>query len=149
MRNIIFTIKILINMAFIVGSLQVVNQALVNSAQPREQFFGIQVNSVGQVMIFAGGIPLQCHNSTLGLIRISCGHPPSRRRSVSVLLNFLSKYRIGITIRYSLSERRQTTYSDLDCQQRRAADRWKRLAMAWLSLPSLCLLLKFKQHERV
>lgn len=141
----IFTIKILINTAFTVSSLQVVNQALVNSAQHREQFFGIQVTSVGQVMIFAGGIPLQRHNSTLGSIRISCSRPPSRRRSVSVLSNFLSQYPISITIRYSLRERCQTPYSDLDRQQRRADDRWKR----WLPFPSLCLLLKFKQHKRV
>lgn len=144
----IFTIKILINTAFTVSSLQIVNQALVNSAQPQEQFFGIQVTSIGQVMIFAGGIALQRYNSTLGSIRISRSRPPSRRRSVSVLSNFLSKYPIAITIRYSLSERRQTTHINLDRQQRRAPDRWKRLAMAWLPLPSLCLLLQFKQHER-
>ncbi|WP_408038169.1 hypothetical protein [Tolypothrix bouteillei] len=69
------------------------------------------------MMIFAGGIPLQCHNSTLGLIGISCvRHHPQEEGRYLLLSNFL----VNIANRHdSLQLERilvKTTYSDLDCQ---------------------------------
>lgn len=67
------SIDISINKAFTARAFDISTKALAGYSQPGGPFFGIHVSNGGQVIIFAGGIPLQRGGQTVGAIGVSGG----------------------------------------------------------------------------
>ncbi|EHY87250.1 GlcG/HbpS family heme-binding protein [Saccharomonospora azurea] len=67
------SIDISINKAYTARAFDIQTRDLADNAQPREQFFGIQVSNQGRVMVFAGGIPLQHDGQVVGGVGVSGG----------------------------------------------------------------------------
>lgn len=67
------SIDISIKKAFTSRAFDITTKALGDSAQPGQQFYGINASNEGKIMIFAGGIPLTKEGSVIGAIGVSGG----------------------------------------------------------------------------
>jgi uncharacterized protein GlcG (DUF336 family) len=67
------SIDVSINKAFTSRAFDIATKDLASSAQPGDQFFGIQFSNHGRVMIFAGGIPLKRDGKVVGAVGVSGG----------------------------------------------------------------------------
>jgi uncharacterized protein GlcG (DUF336 family) len=67
------SIDISINKAFTSRAFDITTKDLADNSQSGDQFFGIHVSNRGQVMIFAGGIPLKRDEVVVGAIGVSGG----------------------------------------------------------------------------
>ncbi|WP_334825893.1 GlcG/HbpS family heme-binding protein [Nostoc sp.] len=67
------SIDISINKAFTARAFNLSTKSLAEDAQPGGQFYGIHASNGGRIMIFAGGIPLQCDEQIVGAIGVSGG----------------------------------------------------------------------------
>src|ERR1700727_2362891 len=67
------SVDISINKAFTSRAFDISTKALADSAQPGDQFYGIQESNHGRVVVFAGGIPLERDGQVLGAVGVSGG----------------------------------------------------------------------------
>jgi uncharacterized protein GlcG (DUF336 family) len=67
------SVDISINKAFTSRAFDISTKALADSAQPGDQFYGIQESNHGRVVVFAGGIPLERDGQILGAVGVSGG----------------------------------------------------------------------------
>jgi uncharacterized protein GlcG (DUF336 family) len=67
------SIDIAINKAFTARAFDITTLELGRNSQPGDQFFGIHASNHGQVMIFAGGIPISLNGQIVGAVGISGG----------------------------------------------------------------------------
>ncbi len=67
------SIDISIKKAFTARAFDIATKDLATHSQPGGQFFGIHASNDGQVMIFAGGIPLKRDGKVVGAIGVSGG----------------------------------------------------------------------------
>jgi len=67
------SVDISINKAFTSRAFDISTKALADSAQPGDQFYGIQESNHGRVVVFAGGIPLEQDGHVLGAVGVSGG----------------------------------------------------------------------------
>ncbi|MFY2562960.1 GlcG/HbpS family heme-binding protein [Corallococcus terminator] len=67
------SVDISIKKAFTSRAFDISTQDLAKNAQPGGQFYGIQVSNHGQVMIFAGGVPLKKSGKVVGAVGVSGG----------------------------------------------------------------------------
>jgi uncharacterized protein GlcG (DUF336 family) len=67
------SVDISINKAFTSRAFDISTKELADSAQPGDQFYGIQESNHGRVVVFAGGIPLERDGLILGAVGVSGG----------------------------------------------------------------------------
>lgn len=67
------SIDISIKKAFTSRAFDIATKDLAKQAQPGGQFFGIHASNDGNIMIFAGGIPLKRDGQVVGAIGVSGG----------------------------------------------------------------------------
>jgi uncharacterized protein GlcG (DUF336 family) len=67
------SVDISINKAFTSRAFDISTKELADSAQPGDQFYGIQESNHGRVVVFAGGIPLERDGQVLGAVGVSGG----------------------------------------------------------------------------
>jgi len=67
------SVDISINKGFTSRAFDISTKALADSAQPGDQFYGIQESNHGRVVVFAGGIPLEQDGHVLGAVGVSGG----------------------------------------------------------------------------
>ena len=67
------SVDIAINKAFTSRAFDISTKELADSAQPGDQFYGIQESNHGRVVVFAGGIPLERDGQVLGAVGVSGG----------------------------------------------------------------------------
>jgi uncharacterized protein GlcG (DUF336 family) len=67
------SVDIAINKAWTARAFDIETKALAELSQSGDQFFGIHASNHGQVMIFAGGIPLKRGNQVIGAVGVSGG----------------------------------------------------------------------------
>jgi uncharacterized protein GlcG (DUF336 family) len=67
------SVDIAINKAFTSRAFDISTKELADSAQPGDQFYGIQESNHGRVVVFAGGIPLERDGLILGAVGVSGG----------------------------------------------------------------------------
>jgi len=67
------SVDISINKAYTSRAFDISTKELADSAQPGDQFYGIQESNHGRVVVFAGGIPLERDGHVLGAVGVSGG----------------------------------------------------------------------------
>src|SRR3984885_8320780 len=67
------SVDISINKAFPSRVFDISTKTLADSAQPGDQFYGIQESNHGRVVVFAGGIPLKRDGQVLDAVGVSGG----------------------------------------------------------------------------
>lgn len=67
------SIDISIKKAWTARAFDIATKDLAEHAQPGKQFYGIHESNGGQVMIFAGGIPLKKDGKVVGAVGVSGG----------------------------------------------------------------------------
>src|SRR6478736_4155111 len=67
------SIDISIKKAWTSRAFDIETKALAELSQSGDQFFGIHASNNGQVMIFAGGVPLKRGNEVVGAVGVSGG----------------------------------------------------------------------------
>ena len=67
------SVDIAINKAFTSRAFDISTKELADSAQPGDQFYGIQESNHGRVVVFAGGIPLERGGQVMGAVGVSGG----------------------------------------------------------------------------
>jgi uncharacterized protein GlcG (DUF336 family) len=67
------SIDIAIKKAFTSRAFNISTRDLAQHSQSGGEFFGIHASNGGRVMIFAGGVPLQCGGKVVGAIGVSGG----------------------------------------------------------------------------
>src|SRR6476661_10427389 len=65
------SVDISINKAWTARAFDIETKALAELSQSGDQFFGIHASNNGQVMIFAGGVPLKRGNEVVGAVGVS------------------------------------------------------------------------------
>jgi uncharacterized protein GlcG (DUF336 family) len=70
------SVDISIKKAFTARAFDLPTDQLAENAQPGGQFYGIDVSNQGNVMIFAGGVPVKNGDSVVGAVGVSGGQGP-------------------------------------------------------------------------